>query len=362
MIAAPQQATRGETGLRSPVMERRTLVRGTNWIGDTIMSLAAFRELRRLFPQDRITLLARRWVAGLFEQQGLVDDVMHPEDLGGWIGVRRRLKGFDRAILFQNAFRAGLQAFLGGVPERIGYATDGRRLLLTRRAVPRIRQLDRHQAYYYLDLLHQTGLSEIDYLDNPEFQPDIRLHPPDVWIEEARRLLNSEGIQQGSLLAVLNPGAAFGSAKRWFPDRYAELADRLIDECGAQVAVVGSNSERAIAEQVRGSMRRGDRLHLLSGKTSLAALAGVIACCDCFVSNDSGPMHLAAALGIPQVAIFGSTDEVATGPFSPKARVLHKHVECSPCLLRECPIDQRCFDRISVEEVFEAVCKVFKHG
>ena len=343
-------------------MARRTLVRGTNWIGDTIMSLAAFRELRRLFPDDRITLLARPWVAGLFEEQGLVDEVVHPEDLGGWIGLRRRLKGFDRAILFQNAFRAGLQALIAGIPERIGYASDGRRLLLTRPATPRIRQLKRHQVFYYLDLLHQSGLAPLDYLNQAAFQPDIRLHPPSAWIEQAGRLLSEAGLEQGRPFVVLNPGAAFGPAKRWFPERYAALADRLMGECGAEVAVVGSTAERPIAEQIRGSMQLGSRLRILSGKTSLASLAGVIASCDCFVTNDSGPMHLAAALEIPQLAIFGSTDEVATGPFSEKARILHKHVECSPCLLRECPIDLRCFSRISADEVFEAACKVLKHG
>lgn len=343
-------------------MTRRTLVRGTNWIGDTVMSLAALRELRRLFPEDRITVLARRWVAGLLEGQGLADQVLHPEDLGGWAGVRRSLKGFDRAILFQNAFRAGLQAFLAAIPERIGYATDGRRFLLTQRAVPRIRQLHRHQVFYYLDLLHQGGLSSLDYLNDSAFQPDIRLNPPTGWTEQARKLLESAGVQSQAPLVVLNPGAAFGPAKRWFPRRYAALADRLIGERGAEVAVVGSEAERPIAEQVRDSMRRPDRLHILSGGTSLAALAGVIAACDCFVSNDSGPMHLAAALDVPQVALFGSTDEVATGPWSEKAQVLHKHVECSPCLLRECPIDLRCFSRISADEVFEAACKVLEHG
>ena len=150
----------------------------------------------------------------------------------------------------------------------------------------------------------------------------------------------------------LNPGAAFGSAKRWFPERYAEVADRLIEEMGAEVVLLGSSSETPIAVRVREHMKQTPRF--LVGRTSLSALIGVLARCRLFLGNDSGPMHLSAALGVPMVAVFGSTDEVATGPLSPNATVIHKHVECSPCLLRECPIDLRCFDRIHSGEVYRA--------
>ena len=340
---------------------KQVLVRCTNWIGDAVMSLAALRELRRLQPQARLTLLAREWVAPIFEGQGVADRVvtLPNRSLGvrGVFRVGRRLRGFDTAVLFQNAFEAALLALAARIPNRLGYNTDGRRLLLTRGVRPRIKDLGRHQTFYYLDLLFRTGVSPIDYLQDPSFRPDIGLTPSPAQLEAADSLLSEAGADPGKPLVGLNPGAAFGSAKRWFPERYAEVADRLIEETGAEVVLLGSDSETPIAVRVRESMKRTPRF--LVGRTSLSTLIGVLARCRLFLGNDSGPMHLSAALGVPLVAVFGSTDEVATGPFSPNAVVIHKHVECSPCLLRECPIDLRCFDRIHSGEVFRAAHRLF---
>ncbi len=342
----------------------RTLVRGTNWIGDSVMSLAALKELRRLLPDDQITLLARRWVSGLFEGQGLVDDIVHTEEVGekglDLFRSRHHLRGFDRVILFPNAFRPALQAFLIGAPERVGYNTDGRQHLLTRTGSPRIRRLKRHQIYYYLDLLYQTGLSSRDYLNDHDYRPDIRLTPQAEWTEAADQLLLENRIRDGAPLVTINPGAFFGTAKRWFPERYAALADRLIGEFQAEVVVVGSKGELPIAERIRAGTTR--HVHVLTGQTTLGTLLGILARTRCFITNDSGPMHLGAALNVPQVALFGSTDEIATGPYSSSATVIHKHVECSPCLLRECPIDLRCFGTIQVDEVFRRACSLMNHG
>ncbi len=334
----------------------RILVCSTNWIGDVVMSLAALRELRRLYPSAHLTVLARTWVAAMYQDQGLVDEIRilersSPTPLG-LLKTARCLRDFDISILFPNSFGAALLSFLARIPERIGYATDRRSLLLSRRAKPRIRQLDRHQIFYYLDLLYQTGLSSIDYLNQSSIQPDIRLQATPRILESADTLMKDTDIDTRRPLIALNPGASFGPAKRWFPERYAALADRLVQEADAEVLLLGSTSEAAIARQISNQMSQ--KANNLVGRTDLPTLIGIISRCQLVVGNDSGPMHLAAALGIPQVAIFGSTDEKATGPFNPKAVVLHKHVECSPCLLRECPIDLRCFDRIQVEEVMEA--------
>ena len=159
---------------------------------------------------------------------------------------------------------------------------------------------------------------------------------------------------------LINPGAFYGSAKRWFTNRYAALADRLIEEDQAQVLIIGSAGEQAIAQEIQSLTKQ--RLTILTGQTDLPTLIGLLSQCDLLLTNDSGPMHLAAALDTPQVAILGSTDEVATGPFSPRARVIHKHVECSPCLLRECPIDLRCFSRIEVDEVYETARVLLHNG
>lgn len=326
----------------------KILVRVPNWIGDAVMATAALRELRRLLPQSEITLWARPWVADLLRGQELADQVL-TAPLTTW-SVPEQLRGFDRAVLLQNAFSAAWTVWRAGIRERIGYRTDGRGLLLTRAVRPRSKAMGKHQVFYYLDLLHRSGLSPRDYLNSPGFQPDIRLKAPESGRHRALKLLESAGADPRRRLVVLNPGAHYGSAKRWFAERYAELADRLIQEEDVEIALVGSSGERPLAERIAGLMR--ERPKILTGKTDLPALMGVLAECDLLVTNDSGPMHLAAALDVPQIALFGSTDEIATGPLSPKARVIHKHVACSPCLLRECPIDLRCFDRIGVEEVF----------
>jgi heptosyltransferase-2 len=319
------------------------------------MSVAALRELRKLYPEDHITLLVKNWVAGLFEGQGLADEIVRFGDgESGFSRIRpNRFRQFDTAVLFQNAFEAALLAFLSRIPDRIGYDTEWRRPLLTRSASPRIKALDRHQVYYYLDLLYQTGLSATDYLHSPGFRPDIRLTVPEKGIERVESLLDQVDIDPDQILIGLNPGAYFGRAKRWFTDRYAALADHLIEDLDAQILIFGSAGEKPIAQKIKTQMSHDPRI--LTGRTDLPTLMGLISLCRVFVTNDSGPMHLAASLGTPQVCIFGSTDEIATGPYSEKATIIHKHVDCSPCLLRECPTDLRCFTRIEVAEVFAAV-------
>jgi heptosyltransferase-2 len=163
--------------------------------------------------------------------------------------------------------------------------------------------------------------------------------------------MQAQGVDLNKNIVGVNPGAFYGSAKRWPSDRYAMLLDKLIEEREANVVIFGSPNELAIAQAIQSAMRH--RPVILSGKTQLSELIAMIACCDLFVTNDSGPMHLAAALRVPTVAIFGPTDAMATGPMSPNAVVLNKNVECSPCLLRECPIDHRCMTRIAPEEVYQ---------
>jgi len=320
------------------------------------MSLAAFRELRRIHSEARIAVLVKDWVAGVLSEQGLADEIITFGNRESGLENRKKLKGFDTAVLFQNAFRAALLVRLAGIPERIGYRTDGRSLLLTRKADPRIRDLGRHQVYYYLDLLYQTGLSSIDYLNDTSFQPDISIRPTRHGLLRAGEILRSEGIEDTSRpLVGINPGAFFGPAKRWLTERYGQLADLISSRHDAVVIVFGSANELPIAEEMASVMKR--KPLILTGKTDLETYIALISLSRVFITNDSGPMHLAAALDIPQVAIFGSTDEIATGPFSSRATVIHKHVECSPCLRRECPIDLRCFTSIGVDEVLAEVEK-----
>lgn len=339
-----------------PLTPRRILIRGTNWIGDTVMSLAAFRELRRLYPEAHLAAYVKEWVAGVLREQGLVDEIITFGNKDSGFGDSKRLRSFDTAVLFQNAFRSALQARMAGIPERIGYNTDGRSILLTRKAVPRITTLNRHQIFYYLDLLYQTGLSGTDYLNDPEFHPDISIRPTTYGLRKAGELLRQEGVRNDNTpLIGINPGAYFGPAKRWITDRYGKLADILSSRYSAAILVFGSADELPIAQEMAAVMKA--RPLILTGKTDLETYIALLSLSRVFITNDSGPMHLAAALDVPQVAIFGSTDDSATGPYSGKSAVIHKHVECSPCLLRECPIDMRCFTSIAVEEVLYEVEK-----
>jgi len=270
--------------------------------------------------------------------------------------------GFDAALLRQHAFEAALLTRLAGIPLRAGYRRDARGWLLTHAVSIDPRLKARHQTYYYLDLVERL-LGRKRTLDDPspaqeKTTPELSLGPEDHTL--ARQRLEQEGVGFRGKVVGVHPGAAYGSAKRWIGDRYAQVLDRLTQTQGAEVILFGSRQERPIAESICGHMAA--RPLVLSGRTSLSELIAMIACCDLFITNDSGPMHLAAALGIPTLALFGSTDQVATGPLGSGAIVLNKNVECSPCLLRECPIDHRCMTRITVEEVFQEAVRMLRAG
>jgi heptosyltransferase-2 len=352
---------------------RRLLIRGTNWVGDSILSFPALKRARLEFPQAKITLLVLPWVAGIYEACTAIDDIwlydrrdLH-RGLSGKLRLIRELRErhFDAALLFQNAFEAALLARLAGIPVRAGYDRDGRGWLLSHKVAVDSHVSNLHQIYYYLDLLEQL-------LGRPRTTKGLKPQPPSQFAAEAmpditvavslerkhaaRARLHSQGVDFNRTVVGVNPGAFYGSAKRWFSERYATVLDRLISERQASVVIFGSPNEVAIAKAIQSGMR--NQPVILSGRTELNELIAMIACCDLFLTNDSGPMHLAAALRVPMLAIFGSTDEIATGPMSPAAVVLNKRVECSPCLLRECPIDHRCMARISAEEVTQQVFRM----
>jgi heptosyltransferase-2 len=309
------------------------------------------------------------WVSGIYEEADYVDEVLIYDREGAHRGVQGRLNlvrslrkaQFDAALLFQNAFEAAFLAWLARIPIRAGYSRDGRGWLLTHPVPIHPQTLKQHQTYYYLDLIDQLAHRSRVVMSVPASRsegglpvvplPDISLHVNSDRQQSARNRLQEYGVDFSKKLVGVNPGAFFGSAKRWPSESYGNLLDRLVERQGAQVVVFGAPNETAIAEQIRAAMHH--EAILLAGKTRLSELIAMIACCNLFVTNDSGPMHLAAALQVPTLAIFGPTDEIATGPLSSTAVVLNKKVECSPCLLRECPIDHRCMTRITVDEVYE---------
>jgi heptosyltransferase-2 len=244
-------------------------------------------------------------------------------------------------------------AWRARIPVRIGYAREGRGFLLDQAFEPPSPAAYGHQVNYYLQLLFRAGL-----IDKPQPVGEIRLRLTDSEKHWAAKKLDTLGLGGPRFVIGLHPGASFGPAKRWMPERFAALADRLIAALDADVLVFGSPAERPLAEEIARVMQHTPTL--AAGETSLRQLLALMAQCRLMVTNDSGPMHLAAALGVPLVAVFGSTSERATGPVGARLRIVKHLVPCSPCGLRECPIDFRCMDRVSVEEVFKAVLELVK--
>ena len=320
----------------------RVLVRAPNWVGDVVLSLPALRDLRRQFPAARLEVLARPWVAELYRAVPGVDAVAesrgHSKDVEA---VRGR---FDLAVLLPNSFATALVPWRAGIPERWGYATDGRGLLLTRRCRVPSAVRGRSQVYYYRAMLEGVGLTTPG-------EPDASLACPGEWAERGQSLLGDEGPWIG-----VNPGAFYGTAKRWLPERFAAAADLVARRTGAKVAVVGGAAERPLGEAIAGQLRAPARV--LCGETSLGDLVGVLSRLRLLLTNDSGPMHLAAALGTPLVAVFGSTRWTETSPVGSRAQVVREDAECAPCGLRECPIDHRCMTRVGVDRVAGAALEV----
>ena len=336
---------------------RRILVRATNWVGDAVMSIPALQALRERYPDAQISILARPWVAGLYGREPFCDELIPYDAARGWTGIgekRRTANGLrgrrvDAAILLQNAFEAAALVRWAGVPVRIGYARDGRGWLLTHPIpTPLSGETPRHQRFYYLELLKRARL-----IDDYPLHGAIRLHGAAAAAAVGReRLQRIFGLRR---IVGVSPGAAYGGAKRWLPERFAEAAIQVARDRGAAVAVFGSQQETGICEMVRARIESASvQCASLAGSTALGEFIEMAAACDVFLTNDSGPMHIVSALGVPTVVVFGATDEEATGPTGEQSRVIREPVECSPCLLRECPIDHRCMTRVSVERVAQA--------
>jgi heptosyltransferase-2 len=329
----------------------KLLVRATNWLGDAVISIPALREIRRAFADAEIVVLARPWVADLYRREDFCNRILIYDHLGRHRGLpgkwrlasELRRERFDCAILLQNAFDAAWLAWAAGIPRRIGYARDGRSWLLSQAIpVPAKEEIPEHERYYYLELLRRAGAKS----DLPA-EPEVGLTGAAEAAEAGHAFWRRRGLPAGPWIGV-SPGAAYGGAKRWLPERFAEAAARLSTELDAQIAVFGSAAEASLCESV--AALAGPRAYSLAGKTTLAEFISLAATCSVYLTNDSGPMHVASALGVPTVAVFGATNHLATGPTG-RVRVVRHAVECSPCLLRECPIDHPCMTGVSAAAV-----------
>lgn len=338
----------------------KILVRGANWVGDAIMTTPAVEAIKRNFPAAHVTMLAKPWVIPVYMNNPHIDEIMLYDVDHRHKGALRVIplskdlhrRKFDLAILFQNAFEAALLAWLARIPNRMGYTTDARTLLLTHR-IRGWRPLKQgHLIDYYLGLLSQAGLNVINR--------ELNIYLTDEEKRAAQNHLLSMGATENQLIIGINPGATYGTAKRWPADRYIALSRKFIKEHHACVLIFGGPGEATLGEQIASGV--GSGIINLCNQTNLREAMALIGCCDAMVTNDSGLMHVAAALDTPQVAIIGPTDPVATGPVNQSSRLVQRTDSChmAPCLKPHCPIDHRCMTAIDLEQVYDETLSLIR--
>jgi len=333
---------------------QKIVLRATNWVGDAVLMIPSLVALRKTFPHAQITVLANPWVLPLLVSHPAVDRTIIMDKGRGLlrsIGELKRIisrlrnERFDLAVLFQNAFESALLTSMGGVRYRIGYNTDGRGFLLTHKVIRDERILEVHQVDYYLGLIEAMGW----HVEGRE--PSLFLNDGDI--ESTSIMLSSYGIANHRFIVGFNPGATYGSAKRWPEEKFAIIGDLAAERWNAKVMLFGSSKESEIG------LRISQRMHHnpinLCGLTTLGQAMALIKRCNFFVTNDSGLMHIAAAFHIPLVALFGPTNHITTGPISGNATIVRHALDCSPCLKETCPLDHRCMLSIEPDEVWDAM-------
>lgn len=332
--------------LPPPPGVRRIIVRLTNWVGDVVMGTPFLQRLREVYPGAHVVAAGRSNVTGLLQGHPCVDEVwtIADREARGLVRESARIRsgGFDLGFLLPNSSRAALLLALGGVRARCGYARDGRAALLTHPVALRPDDLAVHEVRYYLRLLDASFPRTGD-------APPLLLRVTEGEHAGMADWLARIGTAPGQPVIGVNPAAFYGTAKRWLPARFAEVAATLARRHRARVVVTGLAQERDVAEEV--CRAGGEGFHNAAGEMKLRELMAFLAACRIFLTNDSGAMHIAAALGTPLVAVFGSTDWVTTAPLSPLARIVRKDTDCAPCLLRHCPIDHRCMTGVTAAAV-----------
>jgi len=331
----------------------KILIRATNWVGDAIMALPALHAVRKRFPEAEIAIVGRPYVADIYRDQEICDHLIAYDPSGlhkGFSGrellaAELRAQKFDVALLLQNAFDAAWLAWRASIPERIGYARDARSFLLTKAVpLPRHGEIPAHERFYYLELLRRTG-----WLDVVQDESFIGLHVPAEKRRIADEFLCKSGVRQGVTRIAIGAGASYGSAKCWPPSRFAEVANRLQSEADADVILFGTAAEANVSTAISAELRRPPID--LTGKTAITDLPALLSLCHLFIGNDSGAMHVAAAVGLPIVGVFGPTDPNGTAPVTTRCSIVQQKAYCSPCFLRRCPTDHRCMTAITADMV-----------
>lgn len=342
----------------------QVVVKEVNWLGDLVISLPALRAIRAAYATSKLAVLVKQELAGFFDGITWIDEVIPYTAAANVRGLADRWKivgtlrarRFDLAILFPNSFDSALWVTLAGIPRRAGYISDARGFMLTHRALPPPDALSGHQAFYWLALLRETlGLAPV---------PSAEQHKLEVGranLERMRAWLGANRINPGTPLIAIAPAAAYGPAKEWPLVRYAALIDLIAERFGAECVLVGAPSERLKCQQVAATSHAG--AIIAAGETNVGELVALLSLCDGFAGNDSGAMHLAAALWLPTVGIFASTNPARTGPTGPKAGFLYRPIECSPCLERTCRFGHyNCLRQVTPEEVTATLARLGSFG
>lgn len=347
-------------GIASLKNSKKILIRGTNWIGDAVMTLPAIASIRKTFPAAQIQVLAKPWVAEVYKLSPDIDGIFLFREPGAHEGIagkfrlasELRAERFDLAIYLQNAIEAAILGWLARIPLRAGYDSDCRGLLLTH-PVRRTEEIKKvYQVDYYLHMVKSLGCEPASR--------EVSLSAAKIR-DKAQRCLEERGLAGVPVLIGLAPGAMYGPAKRWFPDRFGAVAKKLAEVFDSRVIIFGSKGDMEVAQTVQDAF--GGAAVNIVGQTDLSEAIALISRCSIFITNDSGLMHVAGALNVPTLAIYGSTNPVTTPPPGKNSVIIRKEVPCSPCLKQVCPTDFRCMEDISIDEVFEAArAMLIKHG
>ena len=337
---------------------KNIIVRMPNWIGDAVMATPILADLKSYFPNSKVTAMCLASIGSLLEKDPHIDEIFIFQRPSGWLhripnrDILQPLRHseYDLGILLTNSLSSAWWFWRGNVKNRLGYATDYRNLLLNQ-AIPLPPNLEKqHLVITYKMLLEPLGI--------PLSNTIPQLYLANDEILAAEELLKKYGISKNTSLIGINPGAAYGSAKCWLPERFENLTKRLLEDPTNSILYFGDNVTAPLVHSICKNFPQ--RVINLAGKTNLRELMALISLCKVFLTNDSGPMHIAAALKTPLLALFGSTNEVKTRPYQ-FGNIIHKHTSCSPCYLRVCPIDFPCMKEIEVEEVYQELQKLLKH-
>ena len=316
---------------------KKILVLTPSWVGDAVMSLPSVKRLSEICPSSQIDILCKPFVKDVFINNPLIKNIFEINS-NHWKNKVRE-QAYDSTILLPNSFRSALILNQLNIKNRIGYPSEFRRFLLTQPIKLKKDLKQKHHAYYYMNLID----------GNYNEKPVAEIHVSDEEKKAAQKMLEKKDIPKGKWIVGIVPGAQNSRAKQWFPERFALLSDILTKTYKAKIVIFGNKAERKLAENVADLME-ADSINF-AGETTLRETIGLMSLCSIFVSNDTGGMHLAAACGKPVVALFGPTEDWNTSPLGENHLIIRQPVPCSPCMLRDCPIDHRCFRLLTVDRV-----------